>query len=1037
MSALGSLVVSLSLEYAQYTKGLDKSSQEALKFARGSQKAFDSASNALGNMVKGVLAAGAAYLTLSKGIEAINDSISGLASLDDLSQKTGSSVENLSKMQKVAKQFGGDFAAVDTAVSKLAKGMASVDSEASNAHRALKALNLNDFSKTHDASEVMVEVAKRLQEYKDSAGKAALANDLFGKSGADLLPYLNDLAENYDSMTGASAKAAKQAADFQDRLGGLKLKVGELFQNLAIDLLPTLNDVAGAINDSLNASRDLKADKSALNWADELALAGARVYDTFANVAALVKALMGSFKVVYADIKVLGEASKLANPGALAASIASGNNPYKNLDLAKSARDKTLAEANAGYESLLSADRSAAENALLARFSARPLNARNAAIARRAGSGLSELDYKTGNAPSSGNNEAANAARRLNDQRLKDLQDLIDTEREEYDAINQYKAKKEEEVAKEKAEMQKAWAEVEQRNIDAAQREREKAFEQEQRNLEKLADEQRTMAHEFSQALTNGLFDSFKKGESFGRAMLSNLLALAKTWAVRLLDGILAPIGSSIAAVFTGGAASVFSGSASAASSGGSSSIFSGLSSIGNLFSNGNAAIVSSIESLGTFLSTGTGGLGDLLGGALGQYASQIANVLPFAGAAFSLLTGDIKGAISQGVGAGIGLAIGGPVGGIVGAVAGSLLGGLGGEHVIRKKFYANASVTSSGASILNAYGNSDTSGSEAGFAVNPTLAFADAILQYAKAFDASVNKFTLGVNYQQKYNAYLLTIGAATTGANKDFSFTADKSADGAAQAFLIAVKKGLVVLPDYIMGILKKSTLDINAAQANIQLLADIKKIGEALKDLPPVFDAIDYSLKNSITLKNVDLLKNQFASVGTYTSLFYTQAEQFDTFTKQMQSQFSALDSVMPQSRDEYRALVDGINVTNDATSKLFYGLVALAPAMDNYFKQLESQRLELNKLVDSSYFSTSADYASAAANSAIGLSYTGNIGEINTTRRTGDAGLIAVIRQLVSSQASTQAVLEAVAVAVQETARIQKIWNGDGLPETRVI
>ena len=43
MSALGSLVVKLALEHAEYTQGLDRSSQAALKFAKGAQEKCDRA----------------------------------------------------------------------------------------------------------------------------------------------------------------------------------------------------------------------------------------------------------------------------------------------------------------------------------------------------------------------------------------------------------------------------------------------------------------------------------------------------------------------------------------------------------------------------------------------------------------------------------------------------------------------------------------------------------------------------------------------------------------------------------------------------------------------------------------------------------------------------------------------------------------------------------------------------------------------------------------------------------------------------------
>lgn len=990
MSALGSLVVNLSLEYAAYTKGLDKSSQEALKFASKSQKAFDNASNALGTMVKGVLAAGTAYLTMSKGIEAVNESINGLAALDDLSQKTGSSVENLSRMQKVAKQFGGDFAQVDVALSKLAKGMASVDSETNKAHHALAALNLTDFSKTHDASEVMVEVAKRLQGYRDGAGKAALATDLFGKSGADLLPYLNDMAENIDKVTGASSRSAKMATEFQDKVGGLKLKIGELFQGIAIDLLRALNPVIDVFNDAARASKDMTDDRSARNWADELVLAGARVYDTFNNVWQLIKALTGSFKVVYADIEVIGAASKLANPAALAASIAAGQNPYKDLAAAKAARDKTLAAANAAYAALAGADRSAAENALLAKFTERGVDAHTAALARNPNASLANLDYQTGNA----SNNAASAAQKAEQDRLAAWQKAFDAKKaqdikwfedelefEEY--YKKQKIKDEEELAKEKAETQKRWFELEQKNIDAAQKEREDALDKLQKQNDEFWNSIEGTAHKVWTDVWEGGSNAFKNiGQTIKSAILDLLYQITiKKWIIGIS-----------ASVTAGGAGSALASSVDAVSgvsgsAGGLGGLLSGGSSIMNLIQGGNQAIVSSIESLGTFLSTGTGGLGDLLGGALGKYAGTISNVLPFAGAAFNLLTGNVKGAIGSALGAALTFTPLGPVGGIVGGLVGSALGGLFGGKKLPPRITASQSGIYQDGIFSSAkgaeYGKSIAGADGALNNLNETFSRNLAALLKGFGLDATFN--TQSVITKKK--SYETSFGGSINGQGFFTYQKFDKKAN---------MQDVLNSVVEYALGPTLVKAIQASSLSDGVKKffngLADKTVVNDvintlvglnaALKDLPPVFDAIRNAIETTGYSTSIADLKTRFAAVQTYTSLFYTQQEQFDTFTRQLTSQFDALNTVVPKSRDEYRKLVDGIKVSDESTSNLFHGLVALAPAMDQFYKQIEALTTATDNAVSRDSFSSLLDaqrYAGVSANygSTFASDYTSNL------------------------------------------------------------
>ena len=88
-------------------------------------------------------------------------------------------------------------------------------------------------------------------------------------------------------------------------------------------------------------------------------------------------------------------------------------------------------------------------------------------------------------------------------------------------------------------------------------------------------------------------------------------------------------------------------------------------------FKSSNSVFSSSIENLGVFLSNGQGGLGDTIGGFLGQYSNQIANGIGYLGAAYMLSQGNV-------IGAGLtaaGTYFGGPIGGAIGSAIGGLFG--------------------------------------------------------------------------------------------------------------------------------------------------------------------------------------------------------------------------------------------------------------------------------------------------------------------------------------------------------------------------
>lgn len=233
--SIGQIVVDLLARTGSFNTDLDRSAKNAQKRAKEIDKAMNDAGKKIG--------AGLAVVGLAAGVMAKN-AIDSLAELDDMAQKTGAAVEGLSKIQQTAVAFSQDMGEVDAAITKLAKGMVDTEDESNKTAHALAALGLSakDASgNMRDPAELFTDIAKKLQEYQDGAQKAALMNDLFGKSGANLLPFMNDLAENVDKFTGASKEAAAEAARFQDQLGAMRVGISNLAQSIMGDALPSLN----------------------------------------------------------------------------------------------------------------------------------------------------------------------------------------------------------------------------------------------------------------------------------------------------------------------------------------------------------------------------------------------------------------------------------------------------------------------------------------------------------------------------------------------------------------------------------------------------------------------------------------------------------------------------------------------------------------------------------------------------------------------------------------------------------------------------
>lgn len=171
----------------------------------------------------------------------INESIAAEAELKRLSIQTGVSVEALSAIKGVAKSSGTDVGTAAAAMNKLQKNLAGANEESKGAAQALKALGVNfeDFQRLK-ADEQMLTVAKAMDRFQDGGGKSAAAMMLFGKSGAQLLPMMQELAEKNELVGKVTTENAERALEYEKNMRSLEAAGNAWKRQLAEDLLPTL-----------------------------------------------------------------------------------------------------------------------------------------------------------------------------------------------------------------------------------------------------------------------------------------------------------------------------------------------------------------------------------------------------------------------------------------------------------------------------------------------------------------------------------------------------------------------------------------------------------------------------------------------------------------------------------------------------------------------------------------------------------------------------------------------------------------------------
>lgn len=204
----------------------------------------------------GGLSAAAARLPLLGGLLAglsftgiVKGAVDSAAALDDMAEVTGASVENLSKLQAVAKVSGVDMGTVESAMVRLTKALAGADDESKGAAKALAVLGLSmDELRGMDSADALTAVARALAQYEDGAGKTAAAIAILGKNGAQALPYLKDLAEAGSLNASVTAQQAAEAEKLQKSWNRMTNDVAMLARSIVMDLVPALNQVASLSN---------------------------------------------------------------------------------------------------------------------------------------------------------------------------------------------------------------------------------------------------------------------------------------------------------------------------------------------------------------------------------------------------------------------------------------------------------------------------------------------------------------------------------------------------------------------------------------------------------------------------------------------------------------------------------------------------------------------------------------------------------------------------------------------------------------------
>lgn len=305
---LGKLNVLLFADTAQFTSAMDKAAYTTNKTMNGMLRS-----------VRGVAPQLAAALAAVGSVAGLKKVIDDADELKKVSQKIGITVESLSVLRHQASLADVDFQSLTTSVGRFSRVINDASQGAKGPSEAFAALNIevrdsNGLLKTSE--DLLLEVADRFSKMEDGVRKTALAQELFGRSGMDMIPLLNQGREGFKATREEaerlgiviSGQTAQAAEDFNDNMTRLVATVYGMGVQIGNELLPVLNTFTGQIVD---ATGKTSAFHEIAKWLGE----------TFKNLAVgmrvtsgTVEALAKSFSAAKA---IWWEASKFNFAGAI------------------------------------------------------------------------------------------------------------------------------------------------------------------------------------------------------------------------------------------------------------------------------------------------------------------------------------------------------------------------------------------------------------------------------------------------------------------------------------------------------------------------------------------------------------------------------------------------------------------------------------------------------------------------------------------------------------------------------------------------
>jgi len=244
----GRAYVELLLENKAFQQGLAASMDLLRGFGRGM--------SLVGSIM---LKAGTAILTPIAG--AVVQFVRASSALDDMSQRTRIAASKLAELGYAAELTGSNLDDVEKAIRKMLQQINALRGGEKAARSLFRELNLGaeDFAGKSPDEQFSI-IAKRLNEVHDSAKRVSLAQDIFGKSGAGILPMIANLeklrAEARKEGLIPSDEAVAAGDEIGDAMDRIKKTIRATTFELGSAFAPAVLEVLQGVREFVRAGKN-------------------------------------------------------------------------------------------------------------------------------------------------------------------------------------------------------------------------------------------------------------------------------------------------------------------------------------------------------------------------------------------------------------------------------------------------------------------------------------------------------------------------------------------------------------------------------------------------------------------------------------------------------------------------------------------------------------------------------------------------------------------------------------------------------------